>query len=70
VHARLPAAVGVGPVETEITTSEAEGLVEVCVSVNNGSLGADVIVFLTAMNRELASAQGTCTIARSMLSGT
>ena len=45
--------VTVGPVNTTISTSEAEGLVEVCVGVTSGALGADVGVSLTARNGEL-----------------
>ena len=44
--------VAIGPVNTEITTSEAEGSVEVCVGVTSGALGADAVVFLTAMSGE------------------
>ena len=44
--------VTVGPVNTEITTSEAEGSVEVCVRVTSGALGADAVVILRAMNSE------------------
>lgn len=43
---------------TEITTSEAEESVEVCVTVDSGELGADAVVSLTAMNGE-SSAQGS-----------
>ena len=45
--------VTVGPVNTTISTSEAEGSVEVCVGVTSGALGADVAVSLIAMNGEI-----------------